>query len=236
MSSARVSCEWGADGIAHLIDDTDVFVIIDVLSFTTSVDIAVSRGAVVYPYGWNDLTSIEFAARVGATLSVSSRTPGYSLSPASLVEIPGGTKLVLPSPNGSTLSLQTGNIPTLAGCIRNARAVARAAMKIGERISVIAGGERWKGGGVRVAIEDWLGAGAVIAALEGELSIEAELARSLFLSTQERIFHCLEKSFSGQELIQRGRAFDVALAADANCSSSVPILRDSAFIEGSASF
>jgi len=48
-----VRCEWGLAGVKHLAP-ADVIVLVDVLSFTTSVTIAVSRAAVVYPYRWRD--------------------------------------------------------------------------------------------------------------------------------------------------------------------------------------
>jgi 2-phosphosulfolactate phosphatase len=54
----------------------------------------------------------------------------YSLSPQSLASIPKGTRLVLPSPNGATLTLATEKTPTLAGCLRNYRAVALAAQSV----------------------------------------------------------------------------------------------------------
>ena len=87
-------------------------------------------------------------------------TSAYSLSPHSLLAIPPGTRLVLPSPNGSTLSLTTGATPTFAGCLRNARAVAEAAHRIGPRVAVIAAGERWRDdGSLRPCFEDQAGAG-----------------------------------------------------------------------------
>ena len=174
---STVHCEWGEQGIEHTKDATDVFVIVDVLSFTTCVDVATGRGALVYPYRWMDMSSIEFAQKIGGIVGVSTRKTGFSLSPASLVDIPAGTRLVLPSPNGSTLSVLASEKPTLAGCLRNARAVARAAMRLGDRITVIAGGERWPDGSLRPAVEDWLGAGAVIAHLQAELAQKQNIAR-----------------------------------------------------------
>jgi 2-phosphosulfolactate phosphatase len=231
MNQPEIRCEWGAPGIERLRDQTDVYIIVDVLSFTTCVDIAVSRGAWIYPYVWNDLTSAEFVKQIGGTMAVTSRSPGFSLSPLSLLEIPAGTKLVLPSPNGSTLSLRTGQVPTLAGCLRNARSVAQATQKMGQRISVIPGGELWKDGGLRVAVEDWLGAGAIIANLNGETSAEAELASRAFKSSIEGLRDLLLRSISGQELIERGRVRDVHLAAELNISTAAPRLIERAYVQ-----
>ncbi len=60
-----------------------------------------------------DFLSPEFAEQVGAVL------PGkYSLSPCSFLSIPAGTRVLLPSPNGSALSAATGDAPTFAGRLR----------------------------------------------------------------------------------------------------------------------
>ena len=94
----------------------------------------------------------------------------YSLSPAGLLEIPAGTRLVLPSPNGSTLSLATRGTPTLAGCLRNSRSVAAYAGRLGRRVAVIPCGERWPDGSLRPAVEDLVGAGTIISRLRGSKS------------------------------------------------------------------
>jgi len=229
MQTPTVRCDWGQKGIEFLLEQTDVFILIDVLCFTTCVDVAVARGALVYPYVWNDLSSAEFVERTGATMAVSSQKEGFSLSPASLTAIPAGTKLVLPSPNGSTLSKMTGNVTTLAGCLRNASAVAAVARGLGQRISVIAGGERWKDQTLRVAVEDGLAAGAIIAALDGENSPEAEWVRLAYEGAKDRLGWFLEETLSGQELLDRNRREDIRLAGMLNVSSCVPILRDGAY-------
>jgi 2-phosphosulfolactate phosphatase len=225
-----VHCEWGQKGIESLIDRTDVFIVIDVLCFTTCVDVAAARGALVYPYVWNDPSTADFVEKTGAVMANSTRKEGFSLSPASLISIPAGTKLVLPSPNGSTLSRMTGDVPTLAGCLRNSRAVAVAARKLGRRISVIAGGERWKDSTLRVSIEDGLAAGAIISELGGENSPEAELARLAFEAAKERLDWFLENSLSGLELIERNRREDIRLAGQLNVSTCAPILREGAYV------
>jgi 2-phosphosulfolactate phosphatase len=47
-------CEWGASGVRQLAAISDVLIVVDVLSFSTAVDIAVSNGAIVFPYGSRD--------------------------------------------------------------------------------------------------------------------------------------------------------------------------------------
>src|SRR5207247_1393665 len=90
-----VRCEWGQAGIEALAD-CRTFIVVDVLSFSTCVAIAAERGAVTLPYGWQDPSAAEFARRHQALLA-GPRGEAYSLSPASLVTLPPGTRLVLPS-------------------------------------------------------------------------------------------------------------------------------------------
>src|SRR5512132_133426 len=104
----QIRCEWGEAGARALAPLSDVLVIVDVLSFCTCVDIATARGAQVYPYRWKDASSRAFAESKGAVLAGGRGTDSnYSLSPASLLEIPAGSRLVLPSPNGAALSFCT---------------------------------------------------------------------------------------------------------------------------------
>ena len=232
-----IRCEWGAAGVAALALRCDVLVIVDVLSFSTSVDIAVGRGASVYPYHWHNDSALEYAAQRQAIVASPQRATasGYSLSPASLQTISPGTRLVLPSPNGATLTLATGALPTLAGCLRNARAIAQAAQAHGPRIGLIAAGERWPDGSLRPAIEDLIGAGAIIAHLSGDRSPEATIALQAFEHSRASLLTVLQQCSSGKELIERGFAHDVALAAALNQSQCVPVLRDGAYVNGGVS-
>ena len=227
-----VRCEWGASGIAHLAPVCDVVIIVDVLSFSTCVDVAVGRGAVVYPYVWERDALEDFAAKVGAVVAGSRRKEErYSLSPSSLVRIASGTRLVLPSPNGSALSMATGSKPTFAGCLRNARSVAHAALEIGSDILVLPAGERWDDGTLRPAIEDLIGAGAIISHLAeaGTLSPEAQIALSVYKAAWDTLYATLAESGSGRELVERGFRKDVELASDVDCSDCAPVLRDGAY-------
>ena len=224
--------EWGVRGIEALRDRVAALVIVDVLSFSTAVDVAVAKGASVIPFPLRDqAAALAAATAAGAVSAVSRGYPGYSLSPPSLAEIPSGTKLLLPSPNGSRLSLAGGAIPVLTGCLRNAAAVAAAARAIaGERsIGVVPAGERWSDGSLRPAVEDLLGAGAILDALGLRLSAEARVARDAFRAAVPDLAAILRASVSGQELIGRGFAEDVEFAAALNVSSTAPFLRDGAY-------
>ncbi len=235
-----VRCEWGEQGIRELAPISDVVVIVDVLSFSTSVAIAVERGAVVWPFRVRDGSAEEFARELGAELAGRRGTSRFSLSPASLVDIPEETRIVLPSPNGSTLTLaaQEYGCVVLAGSLRNAVAVARAAQKFGESVAVIPAGERWSDNTLRPAIEDWIGAGAVIAELlkyEGaKSSPEAKAAFNVFDAAQSQLHETLAACSSGRELTGRGFPEDVSLAAEHNVSDCVPVLRDGAYRMGSS--
>jgi 2-phosphosulfolactate phosphatase len=153
-----IRCEWGEQGVLGLSPTGDVVIIVDVLSFSTCVDMATARGATVYPYQWEDARAREFAIAIDAELAVARGAGRFSLSPSSFLDTPTGTSVVLPSPNGASLSLATRDTITLAGCLRNASAVAKAALRLGKRISVIPAGERWEDNSLRPSLEDWLGA------------------------------------------------------------------------------
>src|SRR3546814_3057232 len=90
-----------------------------------------------------------------------------------------------------------------AGSLRNASAVAAAAQdaaaeSIRKRIAVIAAGEHWPGGNLRPAIEDLLGAGAIIERLQGRPSPEARAARAAYRELKDEIPAVLSGCPSGQ--------------------------------------
>ena len=64
-----VRCEWGVRGITTLGSESDVIIIVDVLSFSTCVDVAVGNGALIYPYPWRDESAQRFAAERQALLA-----------------------------------------------------------------------------------------------------------------------------------------------------------------------
>lgn len=226
--------EWGAEGLAALAPHVDVAVIVDVLRFTSAVSAAIEAGATVFPYRWADAGAAEYARSHDAALAGMREDGGPSLSPTDLLRLRPGVRLVLPSPNGSALSFaarELGVHHVLAGSLRNATATAVRAKALAGRsgaIAVIAAGERWDShsGPLRPAVEDLIGAGAVLAALDPSVAVsppcsspEALAARAAFLGAKPRLYESLAASASGRQLAARGWDDDVHTSAALDVSA-----------------
>jgi 2-phosphosulfolactate phosphatase len=227
----RVRLEWGREGAALLAEECAVVVVVDVLSFSTAVDVAVGRGAAVLPQRYADPAAARAEADARGLQPAGPRSgSGPSLRPSSLVDLPSGTRLALPSPNGATLCAAVAATGTLllAGCLRNASAVAAAALEIGGPIGLVPAGERWSDGTLRVAVEDAVGAGAIAAALpSAERSPEADLAAAQFAAARARgLREVLAATATGCELVADGYGLDVDLAAALDASPVAPRLVD----------
>ncbi|QGN33236.1 2-phosphosulfolactate phosphatase [Microlunatus sp. Gsoil 973] len=240
-----VRFDWGPVGAEAMA--ADVAVVVDVLSFSTSVTIAVERGMRVFPYPWRGPRAEAFAAEHGAVLAMgrleASRSPDLlapSLSPVALQMCRFVPRVVLPSPNGSSIAelLRAGGSIVAAGCLRNAHAIAEwlaPTINAGRSVGVVAAGERWGGDdSLRPALEDHLGAGAILSELVelgfgDRMSPEAAAAAQLFDAASERLADRLHQCVGGRELIEAGFGTDVDVAAELNVSGSVPVLIDGAF-------
>lgn len=209
----------------------DVVIVVDVLSFSTCVDVAIGRGVTILPYAWKDSTARQFAVAQNAELAGCRGEARFSLSPASFLDAPSGLRCVLPSPNGAMLALGAAatGATVLAGCLRNAEAVASAAAQLGATFNVCPAGERWPDGSLRPASEDLLGEGAILRSLPGIKSPEASLAIVAFEASHAGLIEIVKASSSGRELIERGFVEDVELAAQLNVSQYAPILREGEF-------
>jgi 2-phosphosulfolactate phosphatase len=258
--TALIRMEWGLRGAEAVAAGSWLAVVVDVLSFTTTLSVAVEAGLEVFPFPWKDASATDFAAQHDAVLAVGRfeardghggpRDGGgperaISLSPASIRAGTGLARIVLPSPNGSALAraLADGGATVVGAALRNRYAVARwvadrlaaqppAAGQTG--IAVIAAGERWPDGSLRPAVEDLWGAGAVIAALSelglGGQSPEAWTAEAAFRSVEDSLAAELADCASGQELASAGFADDVAIAAGLDSSDCVPVLIGDRFL------
>ncbi|MGC3993141.1 MAG: 2-phosphosulfolactate phosphatase [Propionicimonas sp.] len=236
--------DWGASGAQR--SHADLAVVIDVLSFSTTVSIAVDRGMLVYPYRWDDESAELFARNHDAVLALgrleARRSGGTapSLSPSALLNCQPASRLVLPSPNGSAIceALRQREIGVAIGSLRNATAAAhhvRNALDAGLTVTFIAAGERWNGDDtLRPCLEDHLGAGAALAilaegGLAGRMSPEARAAALLFTAHSASFGQAIRECVSGKELSARGFEADVAAAVEIDASPHVPVLIGGAF-------
>ncbi len=155
------------------------------------------------------------------------------------------------SRNGAAVAAAAGDAVVLLGSLRNAAAVARAIATVQERrqsrtsVSVIAAGEADAGGTARFAVEDHLGAGAIVAALT-DLGIDhtapdAAVAAEGFRALKRALRHMVSASGSARELADGVAATDrmrasgivpttVSDAAELDALEVVPVLHDGLFI------
>lgn len=225
---------WGPTGAASIA--TPVTVVVDVLSFTTTLTVAMERGMTVYPFRWKDERAVAYAEARDAVLAQgrSART-GVSLSPLSVRAATGVERLVLPSPNGSTiaLGLAADGSRVVGASLRNRSAVARWLADQPRPIGIVPAGERLPDGSLRPAVEDLWGAGAVVAALVDlgvpGLSPEARVAEHAFRAVEPQLAAELHACASGRELAGMGFSGDVAVAAELDRSEVVPVLVGDAF-------
>ncbi|RWR21983.1 phosphosulfolactate phosphohydrolase [Microbacterium enclense] len=136
------------------------------------------------------------------------------------------------------LAAERAGAHVVVGGIRNAAAVAAHALEVqrsrGDRtsIAVIAVGDS-DAGDTRFAVEDLLGAGAVVAAL-GDLGIDhaspdAAVAGEGFRALRGAVRHLLTASGTGRLRADAGAADLVLAAAARDAASVVPVLRDGVF-------
>jgi len=231
----EIRLEWGLSALDNLSSEIDCAVIVDVMSFSTCVSLAINNGASIYPYPWKDASAIEYGTTLGARTARLDRRfsgEGYSLSPASIKNISEGEKLVLPSPNGSAISFKAKDlgIAVFSGCFRNIIATANACRAF-ERILLIPCGERWPNDSLRPCIEDYVAAGGIIAGIGREnYSPEAQAAVAVWQHYQKQNLAPLRECSSALELIQRGYDQDVDLCLERDKSEKACRLWGDAFI------
>lgn len=155
------------------------------------------------------------------------------------------------SSNGAAVAVAAGDAVVLVGGLRNAAATARAVATVQERrqartsVAVIAAGEVDDAGRLRFAVEDHLGAGAIVSALTAlgidHTAPDAAVAAEGFHALRGAVRHLLSASGSARELavgvastermIASGiRPTDAAEAAVVDAHEVVPVLRDGVFV------
>lgn len=220
-----VRLEWGLDGVETLAPYCTVLIIVDVLSFTTSVDMIVGQGGRV-------------------TLRAASPQATGLRRPSALKSVQPGQEFTMTSPNGGRLCERAAKQAlVMAGCLRNAAAVADKAIDLADRgpIGVVPAGEQWGvsmrtgkfEGRMRVAIEDYLGAGSIVSELlalgYSPASPEAALAATTFRTAEPYLGDLLGGCGSGLELGEQGLSEDIAIAGQTNVSKATPQLVNGVF-------
>lgn len=149
---------------------------------------------------------------------------------------------MLPSPNGAAIAAAARpQVRVVAACLRNITAVGSWLTAHGHGtprhpVAVIAAGERWPDGSMRPALEDLLGAGALICDLQaqgaGSLSTEAAAAKAAYEGTAD-LTRAVASCASGRELAATGFVEDVAIATEEDTCTVVPVRdSDGAFAPG----
>ncbi|NYE94410.1 2-phosphosulfolactate phosphatase [Psychromicrobium silvestre] len=232
---------WGLSGALAQCPPGSVAVVHDILSFSTTVNVALGRGIEILPYRFDPSNPTDAARYAEANNAAIAGTRwqrgGLTLSPASIAQALGPLpeRLVLPSPNGATISaaLAEQGVTVLAGSLRSTTATARYLSRLtSARVISVAAGEHWPDGSLRPAIEDLLGAAALIHSLsqlsestsrQASLSDQARLALACYREVQGELGEVVEHSESAQELIQRDFAEDVRLACQFDTNEVVAL-------------
>jgi 2-phosphosulfolactate phosphatase len=237
QSPYRCRLDWGRHGARAAAERQDILVIVDTFSFSTAVVTAVQGGGLVYPCAEDEQPGV-LAQRIGGEVAVRRKdVPAkgrFSLSPLTYLHLAPGTRIVLASPNGATCSRYARAVPFLfVGALVNAEAVAMVVSHLLDTtdrcVTIIACGERWHppvaDGALRVALEDYLGAGAILASLRYEQSPEARVCAGAFTHSRRDIAALLWECGSGRELRSMGFPEDVRHAAQLNSYDAVPVMR-----------
>ncbi|ETI70798.1 2-phosphosulfolactate phosphatase [Neobacillus vireti] len=235
--------EWGIRGAREAAERGDIIIIVDVLSFSSTVISALSCGAIIYPYPPN-LDGSVYAGKVDAEYILgraeAARKGKPTLSPVSFNHEHVNKKYVLSSLNGAFCTWIASKVPALLiGALLNVDAVASIANQVRSKtkasITVVPCGEQWSElseyeNNLRPAIEDYLGAGAILSNLEGKKSPEAKVCIGAFQNSNQNIAELIWECGSGRELRERGFEADVTHCSRLNLNQTVPILHKDHFV------
>ena len=216
----------------------DAYVVIDVLRFSTTVAAALASGFREI-HVFSELSeAVKFARENKALLvaeveGVKPKDADLDNSPTAIIDYVkkygvGSGKLAIRTTSGAlivseAISLGLGNV--LVGSLVNARFVAEALEELRpSSINIVCAGFRR----AKFAIEDFLGAGAIICELAGITEVnlfdEAMAALHTYLSLRDDLLGAIRSGRSGRFLCSTGRDRDVVFASKVNTVNAVPVL------------
>jgi len=250
QSRYEVRFDWAIEGLKSIAPDAGIIIVVDAISFTTTIELAVAHGLTVLPHS-GEGSPADAADAVGAALGKPRGQAGVSLSPSSITPesvaaLAPFTRVLLPSLNGSRVCAAAAEfgVPVVAAALRNRTAVARWILSQQTergtrlRVAIVAAGEVRADGTTRFSVEDLLTAGAVVDALAtvgiDYCSPEAAAACAAYTGLARATGQLLTASVSGQQLIDDGQRADVELAAQLDVSDIVPVMLDDAFAAAAA--
>jgi 2-phosphosulfolactate phosphatase len=198
-----INCCWGFKLDAKVIFSYDVCIIVDVLSFSTSLDLL---------------------------LHTKQNTENI-LASTHLIRKFSSKKLKITSPVGLPQQLKLHKKPVLVGCMRNARAVARIARQLGNTVLVIPMGDKLSEEEFKTCSEDFIAAGAIISYMKGTRSPESKAAQDIYNSSKGDIEEMVKLSSSARQMILKGFSTEVDQACQFNKSKHVPLLEKGTLID-----
>ncbi len=238
MQKSIAHFDWGVFGVQQAVRRGDIIIVVDVLSFSTSVAIAVKNSAFIFP-AKSDEDAMNLKDQFRTEISVKrNEVPSkgkFSLSPATYYEIEPETKITLLSPNGATCTRQIDNSRSVfCGALVNCSTVAEAAfneaVKQNNNITVVACGERLKGSDdiykIRMAVEDYLGAGAILSKIPLPKTAESIVCENAYGKLANHVPDLIWKCESGVELRAMNFGNDIHIATNLNSIPVAPIYKN----------
>jgi 2-phosphosulfolactate phosphatase len=210
-------------------------IVVDVLRASTTIAVALDAGA----RGVIPVASVETATRLAHSLGKEStllagetrsvRVEGFDLgnSPSEFVpSVVDGKTIVLCTTNGARALASLAGVRdcATAAFVNLSACAARAARE--PRITIICAGS-----GMQFALEDFACAGALVEAIERDVSgipldDGARTARDVWERRDGDLATFLRATDHGRELTELGLGADVDLAAQVDLLATVPMLRD----------
>lgn len=198
-----IHCCWGFKLDDDVTIQYDVCIIVDVLSFSTSIDLL--------------LSSKEY-------------TNNFPVSDKLLNHL-SSANLNIPSPVGLPVQLNLHQKPVLFGCLRNARAVAKVATQLGDSVLLIPVGDKLSEEEFKTCSEDYIAAGAIISYMKGVRSAESRAALDIYNSSKGNLEEMVKLSSSARHMMLGGFLAEVDLACQFNRSKHAPLLEEDALID-----
>jgi 2-phosphosulfolactate phosphatase len=210
-----------------------VVVVFDVLRATTTMAAALAAGvAQIRVFGSIDAARQAAAAFDGPKLLCGEceclRPEGFDLgnSPADFTTKSAGKTAFMSTTNGTRAILAAVAAPKLfIGAIVNASATAQRLASLGMNVTLLCAGTNGQ-----PAIEDMLGAAAVMDALTRHTAIEPEsdsvaIARHLYNSCRENLQAAMTQSAGGRNLLRAGLPEDIEWASRLDALNTVGVIQ-----------